>query len=85
MIKMTEETYNEMLEDNCGMCINCHNERDGIEPDAREYHCGECNSEGVYGLKELLLMGELTFIEGDEYKESVMDDYDKFSLKQRGI
>jgi hypothetical protein len=47
------ERYNTAL-DNPGFCIKCGEEADGVEPDAREYRCEFCNSNGVYGAEELL-------------------------------
>ena len=39
-----------------GFCIECGAERDGCEPDARNYACYECGKMAVYGAEELLLM-----------------------------
>ena len=47
-----------------GLCRTCGAVADGVEPDARHYHCAACDSMDVYGLEELLLMGELD-IKGD--------------------
>ena len=67
MIEMTKEQYSDMLDDNCGMCLICKCESYEVEPDGREYECGECGSYSVYGLEELLLMGKLVFVdEGEE-------------------
>ena len=38
-----------------GICINCGEERDYCEPDARQYECYECERHTVYGASELLL------------------------------
>ena len=42
---------------NSGICIECGEEHDGIEPDAREYVCEICGKHAVYGVEELILMG----------------------------
>lgn len=40
--------------DNPGFCIQCGNEQEGCEPDAREYKCESCGEPAVYGACELL-------------------------------
>ena len=40
--------------DNPGFCIECGNEQDGCEPDARRYACTQCGQRAVYGAEELL-------------------------------
>jgi hypothetical protein len=47
--------YNTSL-DNPGFCINCGEEADECEPDARKYKCEHCGEKEVYGAEELLLM-----------------------------
>ena len=43
---------------NVGVCISCGEfASDGVEPDARKYHCEACGQDTVYGLEEALLMG----------------------------
>ncbi len=45
--------------DNIGYCLNCGEEHDCIEPDARGYVCrGGCGQPRVYGAEEILMMGE---------------------------
>lgn len=44
-----------MTLDNPGFCINCGEEHDSCEPDARNYHCVLCENDTVYGADELLL------------------------------
>jgi hypothetical protein len=43
-------------ESNEGFCLACGETNDGIEPDARKYHCQCCNAPKVYGAENLLLM-----------------------------
>jgi hypothetical protein len=42
--------------DNPGFCIECGDETDGVEPDARGYKCRNCGAMKVYGAEELLHM-----------------------------
>ena len=39
-----------------GFCVGCGAEHDCVEPDARKYHCTDCNAHKVYGAEELLIM-----------------------------
>jgi predicted amidophosphoribosyltransferase len=40
---------------NPGICIECGEDADGCEPDAREYECECCGARAVYGAEELLI------------------------------
>ncbi len=40
-----------------GFCLECGEERDGCEPDARNYECYACGAMRVMGAEELRLMG----------------------------
>jgi hypothetical protein len=40
-----------------GFCKSCGAEADGVEPDARNYKCGECGDMAVYGAEEMLIAG----------------------------
>ncbi len=40
--------------DNPGFCRECGAEVDGVEPDARNYHCEVCDGNSVFGAEELL-------------------------------
>lgn len=42
--------------DELGFCINCGSETDGVEPDAEQYRCSECSTNGVYGADQLILL-----------------------------
>lgn len=37
-----------------GFCLNCGDEADGVEPDAREYRCESCGERRVSGAEEIL-------------------------------
>lgn len=39
-----------------GWCLTCGEEVDGVEPDARRYHCECCDKKTIYGYEELLMM-----------------------------
>ena len=52
------ELQNVITQDsNVGFCLACGGDVDGVEPDARKYHCESCDADKVYGAEELLLMG----------------------------
>ena len=40
-----------------GFCLACGSTQDGVEPDARRYHCEACGSNKVHGAEELGAMG----------------------------
>jgi len=52
-----EEIEPALLEGTTGFCVNCGAEKDGCEPDARNYPCDECGENEVFGAEELLVMG----------------------------
>ncbi len=58
-------TSEEVMEGTTGRCRACGEEAEGVEPDARNYECESCGKNEVFGLQELLIMGELE-IEDDE-------------------
>jgi len=62
VILESNEEANFSLFDNQGFCINCGEFTDGIEPDARKDTCESCDSNSVYGLEELLLMGYVSAV-----------------------
>ena len=56
--RLLQAAEEQMLGDgNAGFCTACGEERDGCEPDARNYPCEACGANKVYGASELLLMG----------------------------
>ena len=50
-----------------GLCRVCGSVAEGVEPDARGYKCHACERPEVYGIEELLIMGELD-MEGDDHE-----------------
>lgn len=59
MIKIPLETVEEaiMSGDYVGFCLECGAEKDGCEPDARNYECDECGTFAVFGAEECIIMG----------------------------
>lgn len=58
--KLPAVSAREILEDrNTGRCRACGEEAHGVEPDARKYRCEACGEHEVYGLEELVIMGEV--------------------------
>jgi hypothetical protein len=37
-----------------------------VEPDAERYHCEACGGMDVYGAEQLLIMGALVVVDGDD-------------------
>lgn len=67
MVKATEEDVSEGLN---GGCVSCGEiQYGGCEPDARKYECNNCGKKTVYGLEELVMMGQLHLLMDDEEKE----------------
>ena len=62
MIQINKDVLMAAVEDsmfgmgNLGFCLACGAERDGCEPDAREYPCDECGANEVFGAEEVMLM-----------------------------
>lgn len=54
-------TAEELMDGTVGGCTACGELAYGVEPDARGYVCEGCGAESVYGLEELLLMGQVEF------------------------
>lgn len=42
-----------------GRCIECGATRQNCEGDARNYDCPRCRKNSVFGLEELLMMGNI--------------------------
>ena len=62
MFNLTKDEYLAMREDYSGFCTACGAEVCGIEPDARNCICDECDNNSVFGVEELLMMGKIEFI-----------------------
>jgi len=59
MISMSEEEFLDMSNDFCGICLACQEVMYTIDPDGRKCKCDNCGEKAVYGIEELLLMGEI--------------------------
>ena len=57
MVRFKLEEIEEGIEANCGYCTECGAEREGCEPDARNYKCEDCGEYAVFGAEELVAMG----------------------------
>lgn len=57
---ITLEEYHELREEMIGVCINCGWQQDCVEPDGRKVPCEECGELSVFGVEELLIMGQVT-------------------------
>jgi hypothetical protein len=71
--RMVPEEFQSLDDDNCGLCIRCGEITVGcVEPDARAYECEACETKGVYGAQELLIMGLINLTEeGGEECDSI--------------
>lgn len=56
------------------MCRACKTEAYGVEPDARKYLCESCGEKQVYGIEELLIIGEVKIVEDDK-ESKVLFEY----------
>lgn len=58
---ITEEEYLNHTEGYDGICFACGEwQEGGVEPDARNYECGNCGLPKVYGCEEALMLGRVT-------------------------
>lgn len=60
-IRISEARYVSLSENYGGFCLTCGAEAYGVEPDARNYTCDVCGEPQVYGVEELLVMGQIEF------------------------
>jgi hypothetical protein len=64
-IRMTIPEYLNESGQHTGICRGCGARRGTCEPDARDYPCDSCGEDSVYGLEELIVMGELEIGDGE--------------------
>jgi hypothetical protein len=57
--------YQAMEDDNTGVCLACHEETSGVEPDAEDYECENCGEHRVTGMMNLLLNGNIVLVSDD--------------------
>ncbi len=65
-IVLSEGMYSELNENSIGICRACGFQQFGCEPDARNYSCQDCRMPEVFGVEELLQMGEIEFGEDED-------------------
>jgi len=59
-MQVSENEISDAMADGMGgACLNCEERVREVEPDARNYKCEFCGEMEVYGLEELLMMGEI--------------------------
>jgi len=61
-MQLTEEEYLDLSDNYMGICLNCGEQRDSCEPDARNYECEHCGEKQVFGVEELLMEGKIEFV-----------------------
>ena len=61
--RLSGDNYRDACNNSEGRCLGCGATADGVEPDAREYLCDECGEHQIYGIEELLLMGEVEILD----------------------
>jgi hypothetical protein len=61
-------------DENIGFCLDCGEEHENIEPDARRYKCEACGERRVYGAEEILVMGTC---DEDAADDNFADDHFK--------
>lgn len=66
MIHMSQEEFEECRDECVGICLACKEFTDGVEPDAENYRCENCDKLKVMGI-------ELAFVSG---VIDVFEDYD---------
>lgn len=72
--KLTEESYRDLDDESGGFCRKCREVAYGVEPDACNYECESCGEEEVFGAAELLLMGEIVFVDSEEEEDEEDDE-----------
>ena len=63
MISVTTEEYQEYEDEMVGFCLECEEIHYECESDCRKRPCESCGAKAVYGIGELLIMGELDITE----------------------
>jgi len=63
IVSMTEEEYLDYSNAYCGICTECGEINDGVEPDAEGYLCSNCDEEAVTGIENALICDLIEIIE----------------------
>jgi len=77
-VNVSQDDYDDLIINDGGICRHCGEYTYGIEPDARGYTCDACGRDEVYGIEELLRMGELHIEEDEDFldDDDEEEDYD---------
>lgn len=63
-VKISEEQFQQYESDYVGFCTECQSfNTGGVEPDAQNYPCEECDTNSVQGTLEVLLDGLVEIVE----------------------
>ncbi len=66
-MKLTQERYQELTDDNAGYCKHCDAIRnENVEPDADGYDCDECGKPEVMGVENALIYEHIEITEEDD-------------------
>ena len=66
-LQYVNATMEDVYEGTVGGCMACGELKyGGVEPDARGYECDECGDSEVYGLEELVIMGQLNLVDAED-------------------
>jgi hypothetical protein len=65
-LRLSEEEFQSLRDEDAGMCLACGEYAYGVEPDARRYTCECCGVKSVYGLEEALVMGRVEITSGED-------------------
>jgi Zn finger protein HypA/HybF involved in hydrogenase expression len=69
-VKVTEADYEEAVDSYTGWCKTCKAFTTScVEPDAEDYECEACGANTVVGAEDALMLGLITFGEGNEDEE----------------
>jgi|LakMenE01Jun11ns_1017448.scaffolds.fasta_scaffold9959586_15 hypothetical protein len=62
IISVTSMEFNDLENDNVGMCFACGELMYNVEPDATRYKCEECGQLRVFGLEYAVLHGRMNIV-----------------------
>lgn len=71
---MVKATASDIEHGTLGGCRACGEIQEGCEPDARGYECEACGKREVFGLEELVVMGEIEIVEDNDDGEDEDDE-----------
>jgi len=62
VLSVSEDQYTELCHDHNGVCLECGEIADCVEPDAEEYKCESCEKHAVFGLEQAMLLGNVDIV-----------------------